>query len=326
MRPLLTVLTDPLPVGRFLVKETLKRAARPLRDLLRPRPIFLRSCPYRGHFGVTRSLVEGLRKINVSANYNPDRMAEVGPIVVILSGINALKQAITWKRQGRIDRLLAGPNILVLPSDYPDVISLPEVDICITPSDWVSRAYEDECPALAGRCSAWPAGVNTEYWQPAADPRCPNQVLLYAKRDISLIPICVSVLERRHYNVRILAYGSHDRDEYRDALRQSSLLIGFSTSESQGLAWAEAWSVDVPTLLWFQDHHVWHGRTLASSTAPYLSPRTGLFFTSVPEFESALTGWETTKAGFLPRRWVLENMSDEICAQRLCHLAGVDVG
>ena len=61
-RPCITVLTDPVPVGRYFFGEKARSVVRRLRDMVSPRPTFLRS-RYRGHFGVTRSLVEGLQKI-----------------------------------------------------------------------------------------------------------------------------------------------------------------------------------------------------------------------------------------------------------------------
>jgi hypothetical protein len=77
--------------------------------------------------------------------------------------------------------------------------------------------------------------------------------------------------------------------------------------------------------LWFQDHDTYRGRIFASSTAPYLSDSTGLFFSSVVEFEDALGKWEASRNTFHPRQWVLDNMSDEVCARQLCRLAGICV-
>jgi len=202
------------------------------------------------------------------------------------------------------------------------------VDFCVTPADWVCRVYELDCPALKGRCVAWPAGVDTEYWCPDPGKREPRGVLIFDKRSKgSLGPVSdyLGVLKQRDYSVSVVEYGGYTHEEFLSSLRRASLMVGFSTSESQGIAWAEAWSADVPTLLWFQDHNTYRGRTFASSTAPYLCDRTGLFFASVAEFEKALIRWESARETFQPRRWVLENMSDDVCARRLCQLAGIRV-
>ena len=324
----LTVLTDPIPVGRFRLKETLKRAGRSVRDVIRPGPVWLRGLSYRGHFAVTRSLVEGLRKIGANANYNPKREADVGEAVIVVSGIDAVRQAIAWKREGRITRLLAGPNILVFPSEHPDVIAAPEVDFCVTPADWVCRLYERDCPALKGRCVAWPAGVDTEYWRPDPGKREPRGVLIFDKQNkgpVGPVSDYVAVLKARNYSVSVVEYGRYTHHEFLSSLGRASLMVGFVANESQGLAWAEAWSADVPTLLWFQDQYELAGRMMAASTAPYLCDSTGLFFASVAEFEQALARWESSREAFQPRRWVLDNMSDEVCARKLCQLAGVGV-
>jgi hypothetical protein len=327
MKPALSVLTDPMLHGMYRWKELAKRLARPIRRAIAPGPEYRRRQVYRGHPAVTRSLIEGLRKIGVNATYNPTSISELSDTLLVLSGTATLQQAIEWKRAGRITRLLAGPNILVFPSEYPELIAAKEVDCCITPSPWVSRLYEEDCQALKGKCSAWPAGVDTEYWSPMPQSRHPRQVLIYdkvsAKREDAMSEY-VKVLESRNYEVSNISYGSYVPEQYLAELRKSSLLVGFSTNESQGIAWAEAWAVDVPTILWFQDHSEYQGRRFSnSSTAPYLTDSTGLFFSDVSSFQQALDRWETASTAFNPRSWVLENMSDEASARQLCRLAGV---
>src|SRR5579863_8746893 len=140
MRPALTVLTDPIATGRFLLREGFKRLTRPLRHFVAPPPAYARSA-YRGHSAVTRSVVEGLRSVGVNANYNPTRVADVAEAVVVLSGVETLAQAVAWRREGRIRRLLAGPNIVVFPSDHGGLIASPEVDVCVTPAPWVNALY-----------------------------------------------------------------------------------------------------------------------------------------------------------------------------------------
>jgi len=206
------------------------------------------------------------------------------------------------------------------------LIAAPEVDVCLTPAQWVCEMYVDDCPELRGRCVAWPAGVDTSYWAPSPPAGELTKVLIFnkqAKGPVGPISAYIPLLQRRGYQVEVIVYGKYMPDQYLRMLRQSCLMVGFVTDESQGLAWAEAWSTDVPTLLWFQDHDTYQGRTFASSTAPYLSAKTGLFFSSLVEFESVLTQWESSRQEFQPRQWVLENMSDEVCARQLCNLAGV---
>jgi hypothetical protein len=98
-------------------------------------------------------------------------------------------------------------------------------------------------------------------------------------------------------------------------------MVGFVIDESQGLAWAEAWSADVPTLIWRNIENSNRGRSYVTSTAPYLSINTGLFFDDFENFKIIFAKWESKKDEFRPREWVLENMSDEVCARLICQLA-----
>ena len=88
-------------------------------------------------------------------------------------------------------------------------------------------------------------------------------------------------------------------------------------SESQGIAWAEAWSADVPTLIWKNDANVYRGRRFNCSTAPYLRPENGLFFNDLEDFKRQFAYWGAHREEFTPRDWTLKNMSDEVCASIL---------
>lgn len=329
MQAQLTILTDPVPNGVLHVSEKIKQAARNLRDVCLPPPSFSRS-PYRGHFAVTRSLVEGLRKCGCSFNYNPRSLDDVADVVIVLSGASALRQAIGLKQQGLIKTLMAGPNLVDFPSDRGAIICSPEVDLCVTPSPLTSEIYIEDCPSLQGRVVSWPAGVDSDYWSPRPVP-CGKSIVIYDKPTGGLtdsIDGYVRWVSSKGYAPIVISYGRYAREEFLEALRRSSLLIGFTAAESQGIAWAEAWSADVPTLLWYKDRHSYShpkytGRTFRSSTAPYLSDQNGAFFRTFAEFVQRFEAWEGGTLAFSPRKWTLENMSDEVCAKRLWDIAGL---
>jgi len=111
--------------------------------------------------------------------------------------------------------------------------------------------------------------------------------------------------------------------EYHDVCSKSRLMICFSESESQGIAWAEAWSMDVPTLIWRNERKVIDGKETHVSTAPYLTPQTGRFFNDTADLSRLLGEIGAGEVSFAPRRWVLEYMSDEVCAGKLLELAGI---
>jgi hypothetical protein len=284
---------------------------------------------YRGHFAVTRSMVEGLQKIGVQSNYNPKGLDEVGEVVVVPGGFDALRQAIQWKRKGFIRRLLAGTNLVDFPSEQQELMCAEEIDLLIVPSDWVRDNFITDCPELRGRVMSWPAGVDVTYWCPKPRRR-EDQVIFYEKQIIGREPVgpvadYVSIVQNRGYKVKQIKYGAYAANQYLEMLQRACVLVGFVLNETQGIAWAEAWSVNVPTLLWNQDYVTFKGRTYRASTSPYLTPQTGLFFTSLAEFETVFVQWDRSRDQFHPRQWMLESMSDEVCARKLCDLAHISL-
>ena len=313
-RPVLSVLTEPLPLGveyfiriaKLLVRHTRKSGAN-------------RAVKYGGHPSVTRSLVEGLKAIGADFNYNPKKKSDLGKDVVVLSGVRTLKQAIKLKRLGVIERIFAGPNIVVRSIDHDSIIASPEVDFVITPSEWVSKAYIEEVPSLAARCIEWAAGVDPEFWKP--DPHIERtHALIFTKPQIGPIPDIgpyVLYLKNNKYLVDLIEYGSFTQDEYREKLNRAKFLVGFVASESQGIAWAEAWAMDVPTFVWRNNVNKVGGKEFMVSSAPYLTDCTGRFFQSISEFRLLISAFPMRKEVWGPRDWAAANMSDYSVADGL---------
>jgi len=278
---------------------------------------------YGGHFAVTRSLIEGLSKINANFNYNPGALSEVGETVVVLSGTETLLQAIDWKNKGYIGKLLAGPNLMtVRTKGFREIFSAPEIDICLVPSDWVRVAYEETAPALLGRIRCWYAGVDESYWKPAEELTKDKTVLVYWKTEPAEFNLRVeTVLSEHGWNPARIVYGSYTAGHFKDALSKSVFAVFLSRSESQGIALAESWSMDVPTLVWCPRELVIEGRKYpVFSSCPYLSDSTGLQWTTACELDQLLKDFPERLTTFQPRRWVLENMTDEISAKKLLEI------
>lgn len=317
-----TIITDPLPIGKHLLIEVSKNILRKLKYIFVPRPVG--SHPfYRGHIGVTRSLIEGLVKKNLlSYNYNPNFYTRIYQTVVVLSGVSSLKQAISLKRKGKIQKLIAGPNIVIFSSDFNNLIASEEIDCIITPAEIINQLYILDNASLKGRICAWPAGVNTDFWKPEQSI-VRNQILIYEKQSkgpVGPVEPYRDYLISLGYQVIIFKYGNYSITEYREQLFKSILMIGFVSDESQGLAWAEAWASDVPTFIWQNELHIYEGRKYSCSTAPYLTEESGIFFSDFEDFKLKFLRWENSEFDFKPRKWCVENMSDEVCAEKLIEI------
>ena len=116
--------------------------------------------------------------------------------------------------------------------------------------------------------------------------------------------------------------------DYRDLLDGSAIAVFLSAFETQGIALAEAWSMNVPTLVWDpRGNAEWRGRRFTSgSSAPYLTPATGAAFRAVDELQPVLERALRSAGSFQPREWVLANMTDAVCSRRLYELVREEAG
>ena len=314
---MISVLTDPLPLGSALLPELARKAGRMVRDQVKPPKYNFGR--YRGHYAVTRSLIEGLKRAGLPHNYNPWRVGQLADRLVVLAGVRTLRQAIELRRKGYIKKLFVGPNVVTFSSDCSNLLASPHVDAVIVPSEWVADLYLEDNPSLFDRILSWPAGVDVDYWIPGTT-EARQSILIFDKQNNGLMGNATpyaTFLRQRGYSVEIINYGSFTHPGYLQALQRAKLMLGFSVGESQGLAWAEAWSADVPTLIWRNERNTYRDRTFRSSTAPYLSQANGLFFDDLDDFQQQFDRWEMNPTLFAARNWTLENMSDEACASRL---------
>lgn len=300
---------------------------------------------YGGHQGVTRSLVEGLEKIGFDEfNYGPENEEEIAEHVHVLAGVGTLQYAIELKNRGKIKTLTAGPNIVVFPDEYDALITNQSIEKYLTPSDWNKRLFLEMAPCLEGRLFSWPAGVDTEYFKPDEKMVRNNTVIVYHKfeSDQFRYRVCCE-LRKYGFEPVVFKYGGrplefyqgngasqeiekYDVNKFREALNHACFAVVISDQESQGIALAEMWSMDVPTIC-FDPHYYmweWEGRLIERdgdiSSCPYLSEQTGMRFSSFEELGHILDGLSVDYKRFSPREWVLANMSDEVCARKFLEL------
>jgi glycosyltransferase involved in cell wall biosynthesis len=321
-RPALTVLTAPIrrPAARLYTR--LRGIGR---RMLKPGSQGLPASPYPGHYALVRSVVEGLRAIDADFNFNPESFADLARTVYAPAN-DALLQAVELKRQGAIDFLAAGPVNALFADDCDGILQLPEIDLVIAASDWTLDFFRG-VPALLQKTRVCPCGVDAEIWKPAGRRKEQAAVVYWKSGDEGF---CESVeasarrcgLEPLRVRSRPGEHSLFTQDELRALLDRSVLAIFLSAFETQGIALAEAWSMNVPTIVWDpRGDAEWRGRHFtAGSSAPYLTPATGLASRNPAGLEPAIREALATLAGFQPREWVLAHMTDAICSRQLLKL------
>lgn len=310
----LTVLTS--PISRPKIVDFSYNILRFFRSALLGRFEFA-LLKYGGHYAVTRSLVEGLGQLKIEFNYNPKAVSEVYENVVALSGVEALVEAINLKKLGKIKRLFAGPNVMELPGDYDNLLASSEIDAVLVPSQMTLEIYERLNPYLKGRVKIWYAGVDAGYWKLPAPRDSSREVLVYWKNPPSALGVYVEkLLVKYNFVPSRIVYGKYAKREYKKMLANSAFAVFLSITETQGLGLAEAWAMDIPTLVWNPRIEHYYIKNLQTTAAPYLSAETGREWKDFNDLESLLNA-QSWRASCRPRQWVLQNMTDEQSAKLL---------
>jgi len=211
---------------------------------------------------------------------------------------------------------------MVRSNEHGGILAAPEVDACLVPSDWVATAYVEDLPALTGRMRVWYAGVDETYWSPHGAGAQRTNALIYCKNaDPEIFRTVKSTLESAGWPTVTISYGNYSKEAYRVALEKSRFAVFLSGSESQGIALAEAWAMDVPTLAWQPRELVIGGRPYTEfSSSPYLNAKVGVRWTVQEEFESLIARLPELLSKVSPRAWLLENMTDVHAAQKLIYI------
>lgn len=316
---MLTVLTLPIiPASR----RAYQRVRGAVRSVVRPGAPPPKASPYPGHYAVVRSVVEGLRAIRADFNFNPRRFGELARVVYAPAN-EALRQTIELKRRGAVDYVVAGPVNALFADESDGILLTPDIDLVIVPSEWTIDFYRG-FPALESKSRVCPCGVDAEVWKPTGRAKERTAAVYWKSGDERFCGAVEAIVRRCGLEpLRIQSrHGEHDLfkpSAYREALDRSVAGVFLSTFETQGIALAEAWSMNVPTVVWDpQGDAEWRGRPFKSaSSAPFLTPDTGVTFRALDDLEPALRKALNQLTTFRPREWVLLNMSDAVCSKML---------
>jgi len=222
------------------------------------------------------------------------------------------------------------------PAELPDLCNKYNVKKFLQHSDWTldlsrtSGIYDDSIFDL------WPAGINTEQWMPELDLNNKGMdVLIYNKiywdtdkvNEELLQPI-KKHLQSNGYTYDEIIYGKYSPQEYAENLKRSKVMIFLSAHESQGLAYQECLSCDVPVIAW--DQGFWldpvrfkYNKPIVKATSvPYFDERCGMKFKNINEFISIFDDFfeKAISDKYKPREYILENLSIERSTDKMLHI------
>ncbi len=301
------IILNKSPVVNFFSKELYK--------------IFLRKIigKNRGPNGVTESIIRGLNELNYEYKLNPNtKEINSGDVIWVNESIEALKWAINFKKETQ--KLVAGPNLVIFPTDENEVLCGKNIDIILQPSAWTKDLMSSIKPELEKKIKIWPAGVFV--------PNKTNiikdiNVLIYTKNNSKkeLLEKIKNKLKEDNKKVETIDYGTFKQKEYFDLLERSEMMIYIANSESQGLALQEAWARNIPTLVFDKEKFEHNGKTFKYEkiSAPYLNEESGMFFKE-NDFIEKYNEFISKINSFKPKEYVINNLSDKVCTQKFLEI------
>jgi len=288
------------------------------------RPLVRRVLRGKPHYdGVDKTFINlclGLDKIQMPYVINlpfknltiHDRVAVIGRGKACLEGYQQSNQ------------IVAGVGLMDHPGQWPDLCEQYPIKTYLQPSKWAADLYRPYFGSQ--RVDLWAAGIQTDVWAPKPEVKKDIDVLIYDKirwrREETQEPrkeLIETIAHTRGLNTFHLRYGSYTPEEYQELLSRSRSLVFLCEHESQGLAYQEALSSDVPVLAWENgyclspDYEKWFPQKIRATSVPHFDSRCGMKFVGLHDVEDVFDEfWSSViTSAYTPREYILENLTLE---------------
>jgi glycosyltransferase involved in cell wall biosynthesis len=270
------------------------------------------------------NLCAGLDEIGVRYRVNDYRFAKANPnLPVGIVGKPHVVDAIPWKNP-----ILFGASLMSHPLADPTLLARRPIRRILVPGAWMREMC---APYWGDKVHSWPVGIDTDTWYPKPSSTGRADVLLYdkvrwqrPKFERELINPIINLLNSRNIRVELIRYGQYRPRQFSELLSRCRAMIFLCEHETQGLAYQQAMSCDVPVLAWdrmgsWQDPEYYPQRVDFSpvTSVPYWDSRCGERFTSASDFAAQFEiFWENAReARYNPRQFILENLTLARCAR-----------
>lgn len=288
--------------------------------------------PYKsGMQRVVANFLLGLDKNKIPYSFNrfPSLIGRSDKVISFGLGLKGLKGI---KKETPIIAAIGFPY----PAEIPELFKDYNIKKYLQHSNWTlnlaksSGMYEDSIFGL------WPAGINTEQWTSEIKlNEKKTDVLIYnkiywetEKTNEEILKPIKNFLEENGYSYCEIKYGKYNQEVYLDKLKQSKAMIFLSAHESQGLAYQECLSCNVPVIAWDQGYWLdpvrfkYNKPIVKATSVPYFDERCGMKFKDLNEFISIFGEFfeSTLLNKYAPREYILENLSIEKSTEKMLNI------
>lgn len=269
--------------------------------------------PVRGPYKVIVNLIESLEHTNVPYSINEDKYK--------------YNYLVHYGRDGHQkheklehDSCIIGPQIWPFDSygqflrdnpQYYKKLIVPSISVKISFAD---QGFDEE------KLSIWPVGIKD-----IDIKRTGNKFLVYYKRrSQEELNFVINFLKEKKYDYEVLRYESYTQEKFYSCLESCSRAIIVGMPETQGIAYQEMMSSDMPLMLW--DVKEWYDYSLPEqhqkypkpTLAHYFSDECGIKFYEKDNFEEVFEKF--ISATYNPKKYMKRELSYDVSVKKLISL------
>jgi len=276
-----------------------------------------------GQERVFLNLKAGLRQLGVPFRVNDFAYARKHPEEPVgIIGKPHVLDMMEWKNP-----ILFGAAVMSHPTDDPDLLQRKPIRKVLVPGEWMRKMCE---PFWGGKVEAWPVGIDTDLWCPAPEVKKEYDFLIYDKvrwehdrYEKELIEPIRSELRRQSLSFVEIRYGHYKEEDFHSLLKRCKAMIFLCEHETQGIAYQQALSMDIPIIAWdrggfWQDPAYYPQVRFAEVTSvPYWDNECGKKFKTTNQFKEVLIEFVENlfKSRYQPKKYILQNLTVKKCAE-----------
>ncbi|MEK0165552.1 hypothetical protein VWX35_02235 [Phaeobacter sp. A36a-5a] len=233
-------------------------------------------------------------------------------------------------RFGLRNPAIYGPGRVPDSSDLAALREQVNLKVVTYPSAWPIQLNPAETRA---QFAPMFVGIDTDAWPDMSGHSKSIDLLFYNKvrwhretaRECDLLQPLRDMLTARGLSWRELDYGHHTPAQYRDLVSRSRAVLFCTEHETQGLAYQEAMSANLPVFAWDEgvlvdpSQRILAQGDVTPSSVPYFDDRCGMRF-QIDNMEEQFDRFWTALPNYRPRDYVLENLSLQRGGERFMSL------
>ena len=210
-----------------------------------------------------------------------------------------------------------------------------DIRLLLISCDWFAKMYERDLPVKIP-IRVWAAGIETELWKPLREKTKSGKILIYdkirwerEKYEKELLGPVRQIIKEKGFQPVEVRYLFYREEEYLKLLQEVDAMVFLCEHETQGFAYLQALSCDVPILAWdrggfWQDPSYYPDIVKFGpvTSVPYWGEQCGVKFKGSQVFKRKFLEFQKRlqKNQFAPREFILSRLTLKKCSSKYASL------